>query len=102
MENASVPRLLIEPLGIDHDRVAFCCGIEVLDCYLKTQASQDVRKHVAAAFVLVDREERQKVLGFYTLSATSIRLTDLPPQIVKKLPKYPNLPATLLGRLAVK
>ena len=46
---------LIEPLGSQHDRAAFCCGIEALDIYFQRQAGQDVRKHVAAAFVLVDK-----------------------------------------------
>ncbi len=48
---------------------------------------------------MVDAAKR--VVGYYTLSAYGIRLTDLPPQVAKKLPKYPLLPATLLGRLAV-
>jgi predicted GNAT family N-acyltransferase len=41
------------------------------------------------------------IAGFYTLSAHLLDLTDLPIEIVKKLPKYPRLPTTLLGRLAV-
>ena len=41
------------------------------------------------------------VIGHYTLSATSILFTDLPDETARKLPKYPNLPATLLGRLAI-
>ena len=40
------------------------------------------------------------MLGFYTLSATSIQLTDIPASFAGKLPRYPRLPATLLGRLA--
>lgn len=40
-------------------------------------------------------------MGFYTLSALSIRLQELPADIAKRLPKYPAVPATLLGRLAV-
>ncbi len=36
-----------------------------------------------------------------TLSATSILLTDLPDKTARKLPKYPQVPATLLGRLAI-
>lgn len=41
------------------------------------------------------------VAGYYTLSATSILLVDLPLQIAKRLPRYPSIPATLMGRLAV-
>jgi len=42
-----------------------------------------------------------RVVGYYTLSAYTIRLTELPPELAKRFPKYPLLPATLLGRLAV-
>lgn len=40
-------------------------------------------------------------MSYYTLSAYSVRLGELPEAIAKNLPRYPYLPATLLGRLAV-
>jgi predicted GNAT family N-acyltransferase len=89
----------IEPLGKGHHRAAFSCGNEALDNYLKTQASQDVLKHVAVCFVLTP--DGKTVAGFYTLSQYSVDLVKLPEDIAKKLPKYPEIPATLLGRLAV-
>lgn len=46
-------------------------------------------------------DETRRVLGYYTLSAYGVRVGELPPDIAKKLPKYPLIPATLLGRLAV-
>jgi predicted GNAT family N-acyltransferase len=55
---------------------------------------------MAAPFVLVEKSSGN-IAGFYTLSSTSIKLEELPIEITKKLPKYPLLPATLLGRLAV-
>ncbi len=54
---------------------------------------------MAAPFVLVLPEGG--IAGYYTLSATSVQLGELPEQTVRKLPKYPLVPATLLGRLAV-
>ena len=45
--------------------------------------------------------EGQEIAGYYTLSATSIPLEGLSPDIVKKLPRYPIVAAALLGRLAV-
>ena len=93
----SVP-YAFEPLG-DHDRASFSCGIPELDNYLRLQARQDAKRRVAAPFVMVDSARR--VVGYYTLSAYGIRLTDLPPEAAKKLPKYPLIPATLLGRLAI-
>jgi len=88
----------IEPLGPGHDRSAFSCGVPVLDRYLREQAGQDARRRVAAPFVA--STDGMNVLGFYTLSATSIQLAEIPVALVKKLPRYPRLPATLLGRLA--
>ncbi len=87
-----------EPLA-DHDRAAFTCGIAELDDYFRQQASQDARRKVAAPFVMLDSKGR--IVGYYTLSAYGIRSTELPPAVAKKLPKYPLIPATLLGRLAV-
>lgn len=89
----------VEPLGKAHDRAAFSCGSEALDNYLKTQASQDVAKRFAACFVLTP--DGKTVAGFYTLSQYSVDLVKLPEEIVKKLPKYPEVPATLVGRLAI-
>jgi len=91
----------IEPLGKRHDRKAFSCGNEPLDRYLKQQASQDARRHVAAPFVAVPEEGDKMVLGYYTLSAFAIDLGTLPHSTTSKLPHYPLVPATLLGRLAV-
>jgi predicted GNAT family N-acyltransferase len=89
----------IEPLSTSHDRDGFECGVDVLDRYFKTQATQDVRRHVASCFVGIDGDGI--VCGYYTLSAAAIALTDLSPDLSRKLPRYPILPATLMGRLAV-
>ena len=89
----------IEPLGPQHDRSAFDCGTEALDRYLRTQAGQDARKHLAAPFVLVLPDD--SIAGYYTLSATALKLAELPETTIRRLPRYPLIPATLLGRLAV-
>ena len=92
------PRLT-EPLASHHDRADFTSGADALDRYLKTQAGQDARKHVAAPFVLVGADGR--IVGYYTLSATAVPTGDFPAETTRKLPRYPLIPATLLGRLAV-
>lgn len=92
--------ITVEPLGQQHDRTSFHCGAEALDRYLKKQARQDAEKRVAAPFVAVKRPDTC-VLGYYTLSASVLTLADLPDELVRKLPRYPQLPVTLLGRLAV-
>ncbi len=92
-------RFRVEPLGKAHDRAAFSCAIQALDDYLRKQASQDVKKRVAVCFVLTP--DGKTVAGFYTLSQYSVDLEELPEEIAKRLPKYPRVPATLLGRLAI-
>ncbi len=89
----------IEPLGNQHDRAAFSCGVDPLDRYFHLQVGQDARRRIASCFVLVD--QGGAVAGYYTLSATNILLGDLPLQVTKKLPHYPVVPAILMGRLAV-
>jgi GNAT superfamily N-acetyltransferase len=54
---------------------------------------------MAAPFVLVLQDGT--IAGYYTLSSTSVQLGELPDKTVRKLPRYPLVPATLLGRLAV-
>lgn len=89
----------VEPLGAHHIRTDFTSGVEALDRYFRTQAGQDARKNMAAPFVLILPDGA--IAGYYTLSATAIALPDLPPDVTRKLPRYPMIPATLLGRLAV-
>lgn len=91
---------VFEPLGQHHDRAAFDCGVEALNHYLRQQAGQDVRKKIAAAFILAG-DSAPAIAGYYTLSATSMNVGELPEQTARKLPRYPLLPATLIGRLAV-
>ncbi len=87
-------------LNAAHHRAAFSCGAPALDRYLTQQAGQDMRRGVARVFVLCENGLLD-VLGYYTLSATSIEYGDLPAEIARRLPRYPTLPALLLGRLSV-
>ena len=89
----------VEILGPQHDRSTFASGVEPLDRYFRTQAGQEARKHIAAPFVLVLADG--SVGGYYTLSATALKLAELPADVARRLPRYPLIPATLLGRLAV-
>jgi len=90
----------IEALQKNHNRQTFSCDHPALDRYLQQQARQDGEKRVAAVFVLVQPPACQ-VLGYYTLSASTLNAKEVPPELVRKLPRYPQLPVTLLGRLAV-
>ncbi len=89
----------VEPLSAANDRSAFHSGVPELDHYLHHQASQDARRKAATPFVLVG--ENGAIVGYYTLSAYSVRLGELPETIARKLPRYPLLQAILLGRFAI-
>lgn len=55
---------------------------------------------VSTVFVLTEKGDN-KIRGYYTLSALSIKFDELPEKVQKKLPRYPQVGATLLGRLGV-
>lgn len=95
----SRPPFGIAPLGAAHDRIAFDCGTEALNRYLREHATQDVRRRVAACFVA--SADGVAVAGYYTLAASSVLLSDLPPEVQRKLPRYPSVPVVRVGRLAV-
>lgn len=90
----------VGPLDSGHDRAAFACGEEALDRYLRTQATQDIRRRVATCFVAIEIATG-KLAAYYTIASASIPTPQLPPEIIKRLPRYPTLPAVRIGRLAV-
>ena len=65
----------LTPLDAAHDRAAFCCEAESLNRYLCKQASQDMRRRVAACFVALADDRR--IAGYYTLASASLVLADL-------------------------
>ena len=94
------PPFRVEPLSHAHDRGSFACGEEILDRYLQTQATQDIRRRVASCFVAIE-VATNRLAAYYTIAAASIPTPDLPPETIKRLPRYPTLPAVRIGRLAV-
>ncbi|GAB4119845.1 MAG: GNAT family N-acetyltransferase [Rhodothalassiaceae bacterium] len=92
--------IVIEPVGAHHERASFDCGDETLDRYIREQAGQDKRRSIARTFVAVAVDNPDRILGFFTLSATSVTASHLPLKVAKSLPRHP-VPAALLGRLAV-
>jgi GNAT superfamily N-acetyltransferase len=93
---------LVEPLGRQHDRTTFSCGVESLDHYLKAQASQDMRRKANAVFVIVKPETPATIVGYFTLCAHALTQGEVPEAARKHIPRYPLISATLIGRLAVR
>ncbi len=101
MPEDSPAKFAIEPFDKKkHDRTAFSCEHEPLNAYIRQRASQDVKKHVAAVFVLTP--DGKTIAGYYTLSQYAVDSGSVPEETMRNLglPKYKDLPATLLGRLA--
>ena len=80
-----------------HDRSSIACGHAGLDEYLQRYASQSMRNQLVRVYVAEGMQG--KVLGYYTLSAASLRHEELPENLARRLPKYP-VPAVLIGRMA--
>ena len=95
------PQYLIEPLdAARHRREQFVCESPELTDFLQKQARQEMAARASACFVLVAANDPGRIVGYYTLSQTSVSSQKLPESVTKKLPRYPELGATLIGRLA--
>jgi predicted GNAT family N-acyltransferase len=93
--------LVVETLhGKRHDRASFTCGEPSLDRYLRELALQHHDAGISTTHVLIDKTAPARVLGYYTLSAAQLLLTELQEADRKRLPRYP-VPAVRMGRLAV-
>ncbi|MGH7101707.1 MAG: GNAT family N-acetyltransferase [Acetobacteraceae bacterium] len=91
-------RFAIEPLVKGHKRADFACGNDRIDSYFRETVSQDVKRKYATCFVA--REiATSRIAGFYTLSSSNVPLNEIPEPLVKKLPRYPSVPAVLIGWL---
>lgn len=97
----SFQSFIIEPLSpAKHRREDFDCGVAALNDFLRTRARKEMDASTSMCFVMVPESDPKRVVGYYTLSAATIARTALPEEIAKKLPRYEEMPATLLGRLA--
>jgi GNAT superfamily N-acetyltransferase len=102
MTRIVAPNFRVEPLDSRrHDREAFACGIQALDRYLKTQATQDMRRKANAVFVMVALDDPRQIAGYFTLCAMALAQGEVPEEARRHLPRYPLVSATLIGRLAV-
>jgi GNAT superfamily N-acetyltransferase len=97
----SVPQFAIVRLTAAHDRTNFASGDEPLDRFIKEQAMQAMRDRACAVFVATPVDDVARVIGYYTFSPATLPAGGVPEDLRARLPRYPELPAALLGRLAV-
>ena len=79
-------RFQIQPLEKFHDRAAFLCGDGALDNYFARVAGQDAKLKASAVFVLVEKNNFERVIGFYTLSSAIILAETLPQTWLESYP----------------
>jgi ribosomal protein S18 acetylase RimI-like enzyme len=91
-------RFAIEPLAKAHKRSDFTCGNDRIDGYFRETVSQDVKRKYAACFVARELATN-RVAGCYTLSSSNVPLNEVPEPLARKLPRYPTVPAVLIGWL---
>jgi hypothetical protein len=97
---ASTSTLNIFPLNKNFDRTKFVSGDPDLDQFLKRFARQQQERHFNKTFIAVNTSgDGKRVVGFVSLSAGSIKPTDLPLEEQKNLPHY-DVPVVLIGQLA--
>jgi len=96
-----VSTYLIEALDATrHRRAEFQCESAELTEFLRTRARKEMQARSSACFVLVEETDPGRIVGYYTLTQTSIDVGQFPEPLAKRLPRYPRLGATLIGRLA--
>ena len=89
-----------EPIGRQHDRTSFDCGVPDLNTYLARYARQSHQSGGAKTFVAVSPGDAARVLGFYSISPGAIAYARVPASLMRKLGRY-EVPVFRLARLAV-
>ena len=89
-----------QPIGRNHDRDGFECGVPVLDLYLRRYARQNHASGSAKTFVAVDPAQAATILGYYTITIGSIEFERVPANLFKGQGRY-EVPVFRIARLAV-
>ncbi len=98
---SAATQFIVEALDpTKHRREEFQCESPELTEFLRTRARKEMETRSSACYVLVQETDPGRIVGYYTLSQTSVEVGKLPEATAKRLPRYPQLGATLIGRLA--
>jgi predicted N-acetyltransferase YhbS len=85
------------PLEKNHDLSSFDCGAPPLNDFLQKHSLQNQQNRSARTYVAL---RGQRVIGYYSLAAGSVRRDEATARVGKGLANYP-VPVFLLARLAV-
>lgn len=90
----------LEPLDKTiHDRQSFDCGHAELNQYLKQTARQSTDKSLTRTRVLVDPDQPERIIGFFTLAPVQLNLPK--DSSLAKRTKEGEVPAVLLARMGI-
>jgi ribosomal protein S18 acetylase RimI-like enzyme len=88
----------LERLRRAHPRASFRSGVAEVDDWLATTALQNQDKRLSVTRVLLDPDG--VIAGYYTLATGQVDFSDLPGDLVKRLPRR-SLPVAILAWLGV-
>ena len=92
--------LIVELLDTQiHARNDFYNENPNIDKFLKERANREHEQNISDTYVLINDNDRKKILGFFTLSLSSVILSKIPLTLTKKISKYPKYGTVLLGRM---
>ena len=81
----------------------FDCGDPDLNDFLRRYAiGNPERQMYSATYIAVSPDIAHQILGYYTIANTSIPRITMPESIVHGQPRYPDIPAVVIGRLATE
>ncbi|EJP7814070.1 GNAT family N-acetyltransferase [Escherichia coli] len=87
--------------NVEYDLTSFDCGEEYLNTFLTDHLKRQHNSKILRGYMLVTREEKPRVMGYYTLSGSSFEKKYLPSKTQQKRVPYQNVPSVTLGRLAI-
>lgn len=85
-----------------HNRNDFDCGAPELNRFLKQLANQQKKRGLNAIYVATEIRGKvpKRILGFYTISSSTLSFQNLPDDFTKKIPENHLIPTIKIGRLA--
>jgi GNAT superfamily N-acetyltransferase len=84
----TLPRWHEEPIQKSHRRQEFDCGDDDMNHFLRRYARQVHELRAAMTFCAIDNEDAGRLLGFYTVTPTSVGIQYIPLSMTKGLGRH--------------